>query len=144
VFAVILHLKNSGTSKSKFVCHFSIFFALWCTCMKVTTTKVSCQKDNISPGIFFGLKKIILFQYSTCSSDNVTRFYFLNHISGIMVNVFTSGAVDRGFESRSGNSIKWVFVASPLRRKYKNWLAQNQGEREREQERDFCLVFSLY
>jgi hypothetical protein len=43
-----------------------------------------------------------------------------------MVSMLTLGMVDHGFESRSGKTIKWVFVASPLRKKYKNWLAQNQ------------------
>jgi hypothetical protein len=43
-------------------------------------------------------------------------FSFVNRISGVMVRVLASSAVDRGFEPRSGQTkdYKLVFVASPL------------------------------
>jgi len=49
-------------------------------------------------------------------------------IGAVSVVVLASSTVDRGFETRSG---LWLFVASPLstqlRRKSKDWLAQNQN-----------------
>ena len=55
-----------------------------------------------------------------------------------MVNVFTSRVVDRGFESRWGQTKDYeigicCFSAkhAALRRKTKDWLAQNQGVRVR-------------
>ena len=40
----------------------------------------------------------------------------INRIRGVMVSVLASSAVDRGFESRSGQTktIQLVFVGSPL------------------------------
>jgi len=53
--------------------------------------------------------------------------------SGVMVSVLASSAVDRGFEPRSGQTKDYkigicCFSAkhSVLRRKIKDWLAQNQ------------------
>jgi predicted oxidoreductase len=37
-----------------------------------------------------------------------------DRIGGVMVRVLASSAVDRGFEPRSGQTFKLVFVASPL------------------------------
>ena len=54
-------------------------------------------------------------------------------MSGIMVSVLASSAVDRGFESQSGPTkdfkiVFWCFSAkhATLRRKSKDWLARNQ------------------
>ena len=55
------------------------------------------------------------------------------HVGGVMVSVLASSAVDRGFEPRS-SQIKdykigiYCFSAkhAALRRKSKDWLAQNQ------------------
>ena len=43
----------------------------------------------------------------------IVRFHS-DCIGGIMVSVLASSAVDCGFESRSDQTIKFVFVASPL------------------------------
>ena len=40
--------------------------------------------------------------------------YSLNRIGDVMVSVLVSSAVDRGFEPQSNQTIKFVFVASPL------------------------------
>jgi hypothetical protein len=57
----------------------------------------------------------------------------MNRISGVMVSMVTSSAVDRGFEPRSGQAKDYeigicCFSAkhAALRRKSKDWLAQNQ------------------
>jgi hypothetical protein len=57
-----------------------------------------------------------------------------NRISGVMANVLTSSAVDRGFEPRSGQTKDYknsicCFSAkhAALRKKSKNWLARNQN-----------------
>ena len=57
----------------------------------------------------------------------------MNRISGVMVSMVTSSAVDRGFEPRSGQTKDYeigicCFSAkhAALRRKSKDWLAQNQ------------------
>ena len=56
-----------------------------------------------------------------------------NCISGVMVSVLTSSGVDREFETRSGQTkdyeIGICFFSTKhaaLRKKSKNWLAQNQ------------------
>jgi hypothetical protein len=56
-----------------------------------------------------------------------------NRISGVMVSVLVSSAVDRGFEPRSGQTKDYQFGIScfsakhaSLRRKYKDGLAGNQ------------------
>ena len=57
-----------------------------------------------------------------------------NRIGGVMVSVLASGVVDRGFESRSGQTKDYTigicrFSAkhAALRRKSKDWLARNQN-----------------
>ena len=57
----------------------------------------------------------------------------MNRISGVMVSMVTSSAVDRGFEPRSGQAKDYeigicCFSAkhAALRGKSKDWLAQNQ------------------
>jgi hypothetical protein len=57
----------------------------------------------------------------------------MNRISGVMVSMVTSSVVDRGFEPRSGQTKDYeigicCFSAkhAALRRKSKDWLAQNQ------------------
>ena len=56
-----------------------------------------------------------------------------NHIGGVMVSVFASSAVDRGFEPQSGQTKDYnigicCFSAkyATLRRKNKDWLVRNQ------------------
>ena len=64
----------------------------------------------------------------------LTVFYpQINCIGGVMISVLTSSVVDRGFESRSGQTKDseigiCCFSAkhAALRRKNKDWLAQNQ------------------
>ena len=58
----------------------------------------------------------------------------INRISCVMVSVLASGAVDRGFEPRSGQSKDYkigigCFSAkhSVLRRKSKDWFARNRN-----------------
>ena len=58
---------------------------------------------------------------------------YLNHIGGVMVNMFTSRAVDHELEPQSGQAKDYeigicCFTAkhAALRRKSKDWLAQNQ------------------
>ena len=54
------------------------------------------------------------------------------HIGGVMVSVFTSSVVDRGFEPRSGQTKDYnigicCFSAKhALRGKSKDWLSRNQ------------------
>jgi hypothetical protein len=57
----------------------------------------------------------------------------MNRISGVMVSMVASSAVDRGFEPRSGQAKDYeigicCFSAkhAALRGKSKDWLAQNQ------------------
>ena len=57
-----------------------------------------------------------------------------NRFGGVMVNMLASNAVDRGFETRSGQTKDFkidicCFSAkhAALRRKSKDWLAQNQS-----------------
>ena len=55
----------------------------------------------------------------------------INRIGGVMVSVFISSVVDRGFVTSSGRDYKigmCCFSAkhAALRRKSKDWLAQNQ------------------
>ena len=57
-----------------------------------------------------------------------------NRFGGVMVNMFASSAVDRGFEPRSGQTKDFkidicCFSAkhAALRRKSKDWMAQNQN-----------------
>ena len=59
---------------------------------------------------------------------------YKNHISGVMVSVLASSAVDRGFEPRSGQTKDYeigicCFSAkyAALKRKSKDWLARNQN-----------------
>ena len=56
-----------------------------------------------------------------------------NRIGGVMVSVLASSAVDRGFESRSGQTKDYkICICSfsvkhgALRRTSKDWLARNQ------------------
>jgi hypothetical protein len=60
---------------------------------------------------------------------------FFNRIGGVMVRVLALGAVDRGFEPRSGqtkdNKIGISCFSAKhtnLRRKSKDWLAQNKNK----------------
>jgi hypothetical protein len=64
----------------------------------------------------------------------VLLFFFLfNRIGGILFSVLASSMIDRGFESRSGQTKDYaigICVLSAkhatLRRKSKDWLPQNQ------------------
>ena len=57
-----------------------------------------------------------------------------NRFGGVMVNMLASNAVDRGFEPRSGQTKDFKIAIccfsskhAALRRKSKDWLAQNQN-----------------
>jgi hypothetical protein len=59
--------------------------------------------------------------------------YVVNRIAGVMVSMFDSSAIYRRFEARSGQTKDygigiWCFSAKHaiLRRKRKDWVAQNQ------------------
>jgi hypothetical protein len=59
--------------------------------------------------------------------------YVVNRIAGVMVSMLDSSAIYRRFEARSGQTKDyeigiWCFSAKHaiLRRKRKDWLAQNQ------------------
>ena len=67
------------------------------------------------------------------NADFFKHFNEVNRIGGIVVCVLASSAVDRRFESWSGQTINYKFVIccfsakqAALRRKYKDWLARNQ------------------
>jgi hypothetical protein len=47
-----------------------------------------------------GLKYLSVFWFT----DSYLAFHFVNRIGGVMVSVFSSSAVDRGFEPRSGQA----------------------------------------
>jgi hypothetical protein len=74
---------------------------------------------------------------SSCSTSGICVVLLLlqtNRIGGVMVSVFVSCAVDRGFEHRSGQTNDYkigicCFSAkhAALRRKSKDWLARNQN-----------------
>ena len=56
-----------------------------------------------------------------------------NRIGGVMVSVFASNAVDRGFDTRSGQTKDYKIdiccfsdKRAALRRKSKDWLTRNQ------------------
>jgi hypothetical protein len=56
-----------------------------------------------------------------------------NHIGGVMVSVFASSALDRGFKSRSGQTKDYKIGIccfsgkhAALRRTSKDWLVRNQ------------------
>ena len=58
----------------------------------------------------------------------------MNRIGGVMVSVLASSAVDRGFESRSGQAKDYTIgfccfstKHAALRRKSNDWLARNQN-----------------
>ena len=60
------------------------------------------------------------------------RMYNYMYISGVMVSVLTSSAVDRGFELRSGQAKDYkigicCFSAKHAALKSKDWLARNQN-----------------
>ena len=71
--------------------------------------------------------------YIYCCLSNVSIQYD-NRIGGVMVSVHASSAVDRGLETRSGQTKDYkigicCFSAkhAALRRKSKDWLARNQN-----------------
>ena len=58
-----------------------------------------------------------------------------NRIGGVIISVLASSAVDRGFEPRSGQTKDYKIGIccfstkhAALRRKSKDWLAQNQDD----------------
>ena len=58
-----------------------------------------------------------------------------NRIGGLIISVLASSAVDRGFEPRSGQTKDYKIGIccfstkhAALRRKSKDWLAQNQDD----------------
>ena len=46
--------------------------------------------------------------------DFESTIYHIHHIGGVMVSVLVSSVLDRGFETRSSQTKKLVFVAPPL------------------------------
>ena len=73
---------------------------------------------------------------------------FIIRIDGVMVSVIASSAVDRGFESRSGQTKDCkigicCFSAkhTALRSKSKDWLAQNQNNVSEWSDMSTCRLF---
>ena len=67
-------------------------------------------------------------------NPNPSNLNSLNRIGGVLVSVFASSAVDRGFELRSGQTKDYKIAIcyfsakhAALRRKSKDWLAWNQN-----------------
>ena len=77
---------------------------------------------------------IVMYVDNTCiRSETDLKYSRKTLIGNVIVSVLASSAVDRGFESRSGQTKDYqlVFVAynamhAELRRKSKDWLARNQ------------------
>ena len=65
-------------------------------------------------------------------SISVLKYKVYNHINSVMVSVFTSSSVDRGFEPRSDQTRHKIGICcfftkhAALRRESKDWLALNQ------------------
>jgi hypothetical protein len=79
--------------------------------------------------------------WSTIKSSTLIVYYIFtfNRISGIVFRVLVSCAVDRGFESHSGQTKDYKIGICcfstkhiALRRKSKDWLARNQNNVSRE------------
>jgi hypothetical protein len=82
---------------------------------------------------FIVSKHIHKLLYVISDQNGLLHIHHLNRISGVMVSVLASSVVDRGFESRSGQTKYYkigicCFSAkhAALRRKSKDWLARNQ------------------
>ena len=82
---------------------------------------------------FIVSKHIHKLLYVISDQNGLLHIHYLNHIGGVMVSVLSFSAVDRGFESRSGQTKYYkigicCFSAkhAGLRRKNKDWLARNQ------------------
>ena len=97
---------------------------------------------SCSGGIFSLLHKFVL--------SWIKNNTFITHrTGGVMVSVLASSEVDRGFEPRSGqpkdyNICIWFFSAkhAELRRKSKDWLAQNENNRPEWSDTSTCgLLF---
>ena len=103
--------------------------------------KATCVQNNrflntnwnrgyITGGPPYLVCNFVLHLYCMVSS----KWHFTNRICGVMVSVLASRAVDRGLESRSGQTkdyeigICWFSAKrTELRRKSKDWLARNQN-----------------
>ena len=67
--------------------------------------------------------------WKSCFYNNM---WLHNHIGGVMVSVFVSSAVERGFEPRSSQTKDYKICCfsakhAVLRSKSKDWLARNQN-----------------
>ena len=69
-----------------------------------------------------------------CTTFGNAIYILINRISGVMISVIPSSAINRGFEPRSGQTKDYTisiccFFAkhSALRRKSKYWLARNEN-----------------
>ena len=109
-----------STCLDNFVLIWFLLLPQRCTCYFVLWS----IKDNLF------LYKYLLFSF--CQQWHKT-YHNMNCISGIMVSVLISCVVDRGFEPRLGKTKDYkigicCFSAkhTALRRKSKDWLAQNQ------------------
>ena len=77
--------------------------------------------------------KLVLCDTVSILNDFMKSLSVIDVIGGVMVSVFTSRVVDRGFESRSGQTKDckigiccFSTKQATLRRKSKDWLARNQ------------------
>ena len=98
--------------------------------VRVTRYIVLCVVSCGSMFVFFVLFVIVLVVLLFTGS----HYPICNRIGGVMVSVLASNAIDRGFESRSGQTKDYeigicCFSAkhAALRRKRKDWLARNQN-----------------
>ena len=91
--------------------------------VSINKTKVLPQAQKILADFDYPLQDLWFY----CSQ-------IFNRIGGVMVSVFASSAIDRGFDPRSGQIKDFkigicCFSAkqAALRRKNKDWLARNQN-----------------
>ena len=123
---------------------FFMFVKIWChliSDIKLDTVFSSSTPLTKTSGIIVKEKVCKIpygtFVYTLTSGWNKNQYLLnmsWNRTSGVMVSVLASRAVDRGFESRSGQTKDYnigicCFSAkhAALRRKSKDWLARNQN-----------------
>ena len=99
---------------------------------KVHSSTCSTKELSISmTKILHAVKGLLSYCNKVYSRGNINQN---DRIDGVMVSVLASSAVNRGFESRSGQTKDYnigicCFSAkhAALRRKSKDWLARNQN-----------------
>ena len=96
------------------------------------------RNNKLSEEFYVGTIQSVLkyiFQHTPfLKIDDIRYNYLCNRIDGVIVSVFASSAVDRGFEPCSGQTKDYKFGIccfstkhTALRKKSKDWLARNQN-----------------